>query len=299
MLTWLLDYGIRLLDALALLVTVAAAAGVGYWWLRRRWRSEQRWLQSALAEAQQQRDQLQHELEEVRARYDPARFKALQDHFQRVIAHEFVKGLNFIVSQSEETVAGLHDDQANLRDRQVGVLAKAHEMIQHARNVVGLADLERNAPQRELVNLRGLLEGVSKELFPYAEAQGVTLRPQYANPGPISANRLLIAQLFSNVIHNAIKYSPSGSVVEIALRLEEGRAKQAVIEIQDRGRGIAEKDRERIFQLHVRGDGLVEPGSGLGLYYACEIARLHGGDLVLVASEVNQGSTFNIILPYQ
>jgi len=298
MLTWLLDFGIRLLDVLLILFAIVALAGAGYWLLRRRWQDERRQLQADLAETRQRNDQLQHEWDEERARYDPARVRALHDHFQRVIAHEFGKGLNFIADQSKETIAGLRDDQKGLRDRQSGVLLMTHEMMQHARNVVGLADLERKAPQRELVGLRGLLEGVSKELFAYAEAQDVTLRQDYDNPGPISANRLLLAQLFSNVIHNAIKYSPSGSVVKIGLHLEEAGTKQAVIEIQDRGRGIAEQDRERIFQLYVRGDGLVEPGSGLGLYYARQIARLHGGDLVLVESKLNEGSTFKIILPY-
>ena len=148
------------------------------------------------------------------------------------------------------------------------------------------------------MKLRGVLEGVLKELFPYSRAQDVHLQPKYGILEPILVNRLLIAQLCSNVIHNAIKYSPRGSAVDITLRLEEDGAKQAVIEVQDHGRGIAEQDRERIFQLHMRGDGLVEPGSGLGLYYAREIARLHGGDLVLVESKLNEGSTFKTILPY-
>lgn len=49
----------------------------------------------------------------------------------------------------------------------------------------------------------------------------------------------------------------------------------------------------------MRGDGLVVPGSGLGLHYAREIARRLGGDLLLVESQVNEGSTFCAILPYE
>ena len=314
--TWLNDYGPSNLEALLVLVAIGALVVAVCWLLRRRGQDEARRLQLAVTEAQRQSEQLQgeraesrrqraldeeqhqRELDEVRARYDPARIRALQDHLQRVIAHEFVKGLHFIVSQSGETVAGLRADQPDLRDKLTEVCAKAHEMTQHAKNVVGLPDLERNALQREMVNLRGLLEGVVKELFSYAEARGVHLQIDYCSLGPISVNRLLTAQLCSNVIHNGIKYSFPGGVVKITLRLEDEGEKRAVIEVRDHGRGIEAKDQERIFQLNVRGDGLVEPGSGLGLYYARKIARLHDGDLLLVESKVNEGSTFHIILPY-
>ena len=224
--TWLNGYGPSNLEALLALIAIgalvvagilAAAAAAG--------RNEVRRLQSTLAEARGQSEQLQRELVEarnqreldevrhqseldaVRARYDPAYIKALQDHLQRVIAHEFVKGLHFISSQTEEAVAGLRDDQPDVRAKLSEVRAKAHEMTQHARNVVGLADLERNAPQREMVNLRGLLEGVMKELFPYAEARGVHLQVEYGSLGPVLTVRSYMHQACSNVIHNAIKYS--------------------------------------------------------------------------------------------
>ncbi len=313
---WLKDYGPSNLEALLALVAIGALIGAGYWLLWRRGQHTARRLQSTVAAGQRQNDQLltqlaeaqhQHELEtaqyqselaETRARYDPAQVKALQDHLQRVVAHEFVKGLHFICSQSEEAIAGLRADQPDLLDRLNEVRAKAHEMTQHARNVIGLPDLERNAPQRELVNPRGLLEGVLKELFPYAEACGVHLQVAYGSLGPISTVRPLLHQLCSNVIHNAIKYSFRGGVVQITSLLEEGSEKRAVIEVRDRGHGIEAKDQERIFQLNVRGDGLVAPGSGLGLYYARKAARLLGGDVVLIESKVNEGSTFRIILPY-
>jgi signal transduction histidine kinase len=64
------------------------------------------------------------------------------------------------------------------------------------------------------------------------------------------------------------------------------------------GRGIKEENKTPIFELSVRGDGLTEPGSGLGLYCARKAARLQGGDVILVSSSLNRGSVFKIILPY-
>jgi signal transduction histidine kinase len=317
MLEWLvrllMGYGIRLLDALAILSFIGILVVVGFLLLCRWWQARQKQLlsnlaearqrietqQQSLAEMQQHIDELQRDLAEARERYDPAQFRLLHDHLQHAITHEFGKGLNFIVTESEKTLGELREDQTDLKDRLAQVMAKAHELIQHARNVVGLFGLEREPFQRDMVNLRGVMEGVLKELFPYAEAQGVTLRPSYVSFGPVLANSHLVAQLFSNVVHNAIKYSPQGGVVDIVLRLEEDGEKRVCVQVRDRGRGIEEKDRERIFSLRTRGDGLVEPGSGLGLYYAQEIARMHGGDLTLVESQVNQGSMFKITLPYR
>ena len=209
--TWLNGYGPSNLEALLALIAIGALVVAGFWLLRRRGRDELRRLQSTLAEAQGQREQLQGDLSEVRnqreldkvrhqseldavrARYDPAYIKALQDHLQRVIAHEFVKGLHFISTQTEEAAAGLRDDQPDVRAKLSEVRAKANEMTQHARNVVGLADLERNAPQREMVNLRGLLEGVMKELFPYAEARAVHLQVEYGSAGAGSDRQIVRA----------------------------------------------------------------------------------------------------------
>ena len=70
------------------------------------------------------------------------------------------------------------------------------------------------------------------------------------------------------------------------------------VEVKDTGKGIREEDQDKIFELRVRGDGLIEPGSGLGLYCAREAARRQGGDVILVSSSLNQGSVFRITFPY-
>ena len=223
--TWLTGYGPSNLEVLLFLIIAGALLCVGYLLLHSRWQKTARSLQIALSEAQRQHDQLldelteaqhenelaearhQREMDEVRAHADPAQIKALHDHLQRVIAHEVTKGLHFILTESGETLAGLHDDQDDLRVRLKQVRAKAHEMMQHARNIVEMPDLERNAAQREMVNLRKLLGEVLKELFPYAEDRNVHLRTQYGSLGPISVNKPLATQMYRNIIHNAIKYS--------------------------------------------------------------------------------------------
>jgi hypothetical protein len=90
-------------------------------------------------------------------------------------------------------------------------------------------------------------------------------------------------------------------VVDITLTTEEGEArpgKEIVITVKDRGRGIQEADKDALFELNMRGDGLIETGNGLGLYCARKSASLQGGDVILVSSSPDQGSVFKISLPY-
>jgi signal transduction histidine kinase len=291
----LFGYGIRLFDALMILLFIMVAGVFSYRVMRQRWHAKENRLVTELKEAQRRMEALEQELKETQKRYDPAYWRTLHDHLQEVVAHD-CKQLNWIAVKSIEVMSGLRPDQIDLREKQKSIAALAYELLRHAENVVGLFVLEPELPERELVNLPGLIDKVLAELFPFAETQGVTLRRELAMLEPTQGNRYLMSQIFANVIHNAIKYSMPGGVVNVKMYLQDEMIR---VDVHDRGRGVEEQDKTRIFELRTRGDGLIQPGSGLGLYYARELARLHGGDLVLVESRVNQGSTFRVLLPYR
>ena len=104
----------------------------------------------------------------------------------------------------------------------------------------------------------------------------------------------LLTIALSNLIDNALKYSPLDARVRLHACVAGAHVR---IDVIDRGSGVPEAERERIFQRYVRGsDGSGRPGAGLGLHLAREIARRHGGDLVLAASDAD-GSTFSLLLP--
>ncbi|MDR0182053.1 sensor histidine kinase [Lysobacter arvi] len=104
----------------------------------------------------------------------------------------------------------------------------------------------------------------------------------------------LLTIALSNLIDNALKYSP----LETAVRVRAHDAGDHVrIDVRDRGPGVPEGERERIFQRYVRGsDGSGRPGAGLGLHLARAIARRNGGDLVLVDGGA-EGATFSLRIP--
>ena len=104
----------------------------------------------------------------------------------------------------------------------------------------------------------------------------------------------MIQRLLSNLLDNAIKYTPSGGSVTVSL---EEKEEHQEITIKDTGIGISPNDLPRIFERFYRCDrSRSQEGIGLGLSLARAIARAHGGD-ILVTSLLNQGSTFIVTLP--
>lgn len=280
----LFEYYYAMRIGFLVLILVCGAGAAVYWLLRRRWLRKQKALEQALADCQ------------------AAHFEKLHGDLQRLVSHEYGKGLDYILNKSSETLDGLEKEQAALRDKQSGIIAKAQELKQHAANILYVFALQPDKLKKELLNIRQLVESVLLELYPYAESQGVTLRPTLNDFEPIILDRDLTLLAVRNLVHNAIKYSERGRVVEITLTGAEDPTrpgKAVVIIVKDHGRGIQNAEVKNLFELNMRGDGLIETGSGLGLYCTRKAANLQGGDVILVSSSPDQGSVFKISLPVE
>jgi signal transduction histidine kinase len=126
----------------------------------------------------------------------------------------------------------------------------------------------------------------------------VLLRADVRTPLPeVRGDGERLRQVLTNLIDNAIKYSPAGAEVEVRAYQEDGRV---LIDVSDSGPGIAKEDQKLIFEKfgRVTGAGATRPGTGLGLFIARSIAEAHGGALD-VESAPEQGSTFTLELPVQ
>jgi len=115
-----------------------------------------------------------------------------------------------------------------------------------------------------------------------------------AAPMPMVGDPKLLFQVFSNVLSNAIKYSPDGGVIAVDAALA---ADEVVVAIADHGIGIPATDLDRLFERYHRGSnvsGIV--GTGVGLYLVKMVVDMHGG-AVAVASKEGDGARFTIRLP--
>jgi heavy metal sensor kinase len=134
------------------------------------------------------------------------------------------------------------------------------------------------------------------ELFgPIAEDKGVSLTCRVPDKIILSGDIRMIQRMLSNILDNAVKYTPPGGKVEVLVSKNEKQ--DVIVSVQDTGVGISEVDLPRIFQRFYRCDqSRSQAGTGLGLSLARAIARAHGGDITVV-SRPSQGSTFTIVLP--
>ena len=114
--------------------------------------------------------------------------------------------------------------------------------------------------------------------------------------GKIKADKDRIGQVMTNLLNNAIKYSPDADKIEVSLK---GDNKMAVIHVKDYGIGIDKKEQLRIFERFYRVEGRSEqtyPGFGIGLFITSEIVQRHMGT-ISVRSEKGRGAVFTVTLP--
>lgn len=123
---------------------------------------------------------------------------------------------------------------------------------------------------------------------PFAETKQIGLTVEARDPAPMLGDEDLVREAVSNLIDNAIKFTPEGGTVRVEVGMADGSARLAV---SDTGPGVPTQDRTRIFRRFARGAGAENaPGHGLGLSIAKTIAELHGFQLTV--EDNNPGARF-------
>jgi heavy metal sensor kinase len=144
------------------------------------------------------------------------------------------------------------------------------------------------------VDLTGIVRQACELFEPTAEDKKVNLSCNVPDRAHLTGDTPMIQRMLSNLLHNAIKYTPSGGIVNIAVSESKTRV---VVALKDTGIGISQADLPRIFERFYRCDqSRSQAGIGLGLSLARAIARAHGGDITVISTP-NQGSTFTVTLP--
>jgi signal transduction histidine kinase len=114
-----------------------------------------------------------------------------------------------------------------------------------------------------------------------------------ANGSALVSDRMALEQVFGNLLDNAVKYCQPGRPLRIRVRARNERSQRVVVEVEDNGRGIANQDRERIFDLFRRSGVQDQQGEGIGLPHVRSMLRKLGGEIALT-SELGRGTTFAI-----
>jgi signal transduction histidine kinase len=114
--------------------------------------------------------------------------------------------------------------------------------------------------------------------------------------GKIVTDKLSIEQVLGNMLDNAVKYQQPDRPLHVEIKARHLPGNRVVIDVSDNGRGIADTDHERVFELFRRSGSQSHPGEGIGLAHVRTMVRSLGGDVTL-KSKLGEGTTFTISLP--
>jgi two-component system, OmpR family, sensor histidine kinase SenX3 len=224
------------------------------------------------------------------------RLEAVRRDFVANISHELKTPVGAL-SLLAETL--LDEDEADV----VGRLAERilAEALRVGRTIDDLLELSRieidETFEHEVVHVDDVIAEAVQRIRPGAEQHGIALQAQEVgrDVATVGDRRQLVSALFS-LLDNAVKYSESGSPVEITVSTNDTELEIAV---RDHGIGIPSRDIDRIFERFYRVDrarSRETGGTGLGLAIVRHVAVNHGGD-VRVESRQGEGSTFTLTLP--
>ena len=226
------------------------------------------------------------------------RLALLQRNFVSMASHEFRTPLTIIDGHArrlDKTREAVQPAEIGERARKIrgAVLRMTHlidNMLNSSRLIDGGAELYFQPAELDLVALLKEVCQLHREMVP-----GAPITERFAVRSiSIAGDAKLLFQMFSNLLGNAIKYSPAGGAIEVDATT---CAHEVNVIVTDRGIGIPAGDLVRLFERYHRGSnvsGIV--GTGVGLYLVKMVVELHGGRIAVDSTE-GEGSRFTVSLP--
>ncbi len=226
--------------------------------------------------------------------------KLMEENFITMVSHQLRSPLGTIAQYFEVILGGMVGD---IEPRQEEMLLKARDRLEKLMELINdwldLAQMNKGQIVDKLksLSLKNMLGNLVEFFLPSAQKEGVTLEfVPYSGCDLVEGDEEKLAQVFSNLIANAIKYNRPNGSIKVALKERED---SIAIDIEDSGIGIPEEHLPYIFDQFYRvktNDGKKSKGTGLGLSIAKKIVEVHGGT-IQVKSEPGKGSTFTVCLP--
>jgi signal transduction histidine kinase len=196
------------------------------------------------------------------------------------VAHDLRTPLTRLRNRLESISTGIDHDspEGTAID---SAIAETDRLIATFNALLLIAEAEAGVAREAMapLDLRSVVEGVGELYSPLAEEKNIVLDIEPSGEAIISGNKSLISQALANLIDNAIKYTPEGGHIRVAVNQSPGAV---TLSVRDTGPGIAPQDRARVLERFVRlEESRNSPGTGLGLSLVAAVARLHDAKLTL------------------
>jgi two-component system, OmpR family, sensor kinase len=222
----------------------------------------------------------------------------LQRNFVSMASHEFRTPLTIIDAHAQRLLKlnkqRADEEIAERAGKVRGAVQRMTHLMENLLNTSRLVDsgaeLYFHPVDLDLATLLREVCQLHREISPKAQI----LQRLGTQPLMMTGDPKLLFQVFSNILANAIKYSPNGGLIKFDAIVE---ADHLVVSIEDRGMGIPERDLEHLFERYFRASNVSSMvGTGVGLYLVKMVVALHQGD-VTVESREGKGSNFTVRLP--
>jgi signal transduction histidine kinase len=224
----------------------------------------------------------------------------LQADFTAMIAHDLRSPLSTVLSTAALFADGLFGEVNAEQKKWLGKMqTTCRAMTEVISDFLDISKIEAGRLDlvRERIDLYKLVQSSLESYLPLATVKEITLRDRLDPDLPqISADPRRLDQVLANLISNAIKFTPSGGMVEVGASQSNGDVK---LWVKDTGTGIAPEETTRLFDKYRQtssGRTSENKGTGLGLVICKMIAEAHGGK-ISVESSPGKGSTFAVELP--
>jgi two-component system CheB/CheR fusion protein len=230
--------------------------------------------------------------------------KQQREDFIKMASHELKTPITTLKGYLQLILNAVKDDENEISplliksslvtmDKQVNRLTRLmSELLDLSRIEAGQLELNK-----ELFSLNELvIEMVQDVLY---TSNKFSINIYHDTECTVHADRDRLGQVLTNLLTNAIKYSPHADKIEV--RIYKPEKNRVAVSVKDQGIGVGEKEQEKIFERYYRAEGKSEqtyPGFGVGLYIAGEIIQRHNGK-ISVESEKGKGSTFTFTLPVE
>lgn len=222
-----------------------------------------------------------------------------QREFVANVSHELKTPLTSIQGFAQAIQDGTADTPEARRQAAQVIQNEAARMHRMALDLLDLARLDAGTADLKMspVDVTALLNGMAEKFAPLAEHANVTISVQAEKLPIVVGDGDRLAQVFTNLVENAIKFTPAGGQVTLTARTAVPNVE---IEVSDTGEGISPEAQEHIFDRFYQADASrarrERQGAGLGLAIAREIVGAHGGK-ISVRSHLGQGTVFTVYLP--
>lgn len=222
------------------------------------------------------------------------------DHLRRNLTADVAHELNTPLHIVQGYLEGIQDGIYQADEETINTMLEETRLLGRLvadLRTLSLAEAGQLPLEKKQVDVKELIEDVITSFSGQAEAAGINLKSQVPDDLILSADPDRLDQVLSNLVVNALRYTPAGGQIEILAQPIEGGVQ---ISVSDNGNGISSEDQAYIFERFWRADKARShqdgSGHGLGLAIARQLVRAHGGQ-ISVQSELGAGTRFDFTLP--